>query len=374
MVMAQKVNFKTLSGELKTLEKRLVPDKRLAVLDVELKDTLNPVITLSGETSLPEAKKEINSFLNDRRIAFADSLRLLPDSSLGDKTWALGSLSVLNMRAHPGHASELVSQVLMGTPMKVLDGQNGWLRVQTPDNYIGWVESDGIHRLNLKEMEQWKRSDRYIYNHLSGYVYDSPTLKGNIVSDIVLDDLFEVESVVKDFLKIRIPDGRTGFVRKSDCLSFTEWSNLEPNAHSVLSVAKQLTGFPYLWGGLSSKAIDCSGFVKLVYFSQGVILARDASQQARHGESINFSNINNLQPGDLLFFGPSAQRIVHVGMYIEKGYFIHSSVKVGIGSLIPGDPKYNAARKNVAACRVLNSLDTEGIVRVKNHPWYSVQP
>ena len=96
--------------------------------------------------------------------------------------------------------------------------------------------------------------------------------------------------------------------RKTDCISFDDWSNSEPDVQSILSDARQMMGSPYLWGGASSKATDCSGFVKLVYYTQGIILARDASQQARYGEPIDFSNRNNLQPGDLLFFGSSAQQ------------------------------------------------------------------
>jgi gamma-D-glutamyl-L-lysine dipeptidyl-peptidase len=374
IAMAQTLNYKNLSLELQSLQKQLVPDKRTAILDIELKDTSPPAFVIWGETNLPDAKRQITQFLTDKKISFVDSVRLLPDSSLGDKTWALASLSVSNLRSSPENASELVSQALMGTPMKVLDFKNNWYRVQTPDHYIGWIEDSQLQRFNPKEMEHWKKSERCIFNSLSGCVYDAPTLKGNIVSDLVLDDLFEVEAVVHRFLRIRTPDGRVGYVRKAGCLSFDAWSKSEPNVQSILSVAKQMMGSPYLWGGISSKATDCSGLVKLAYYSQGIILARDASQQAIYGESIDFNNMNNLQPGDLLFFGRSAQRITHVGIYQGKGDFIHASGMVYISSINPFDPKYNPVRKNVAARRILNSLNTEGIVRVKNHPWYSVQP
>jgi SH3-like domain-containing protein len=290
------------------------------------------------------------------------------------KSWALATLSVSNMRTLPDDTSELVSQALMGTPLKVVDSNDKWYKVQTPEHYIGWMDNSGMQQFTAKEMQYWKKSDRYLYNRLSGYAYDAPTLKGNIITDLVLGDLFEVESAVNGFLKIRIPDGRSGYVRKADCISFDDWSCKEPNVQSVLSVARQMMGFPYLWGGASSKAVDCSGFVKLVYYSQGIILARDASQQARYGQPIDFSNMNNLQPGDLLFFGSSAQRVSHVGIYLGKGDFINSSGRVHISSIDPDDPKYVPTRKNVAACRILNSLNTEGIVRVKDHPWYTIKP
>jgi cell wall-associated NlpC family hydrolase len=135
-----------------------------------------------------------------------------------------------------------------------------------------------------------------------------------------------------------------------------------------------MMGSPYLWGGASSKASDCSGFVKLVFYTQGIILARDASQQARCGEPVDFSDRNNLRPGDLLFFGSSLQRVTHMGIYLGNGDFIHSSGMVRINSIDPGDPKFVPARNTVAARRIINSLGTEGIVRVKDHPWYKIQP
>jgi gamma-D-glutamyl-L-lysine dipeptidyl-peptidase len=374
IVMTQTLSYKTLSQELQSLQKQIVPDKQVALLKIELKDTLQPNVVVSGETDLPDAKVQIIRFLTDKKVSFIDSLRLLPDSSLGDKIWALATSSVSNIRALPDHASELVSQALMGTPLKVLDYNDKWYRVQTPEHYIGWMDTSGLQRFTAKEMETWKKSDRYLYNHLSGYATDAPGKKGEVVTDLVLGALFEVESAGRGFLKIKIPDGRIGYVRKADCISFNDWSYSQPNVQSILSVARQMMGSPYLWGGTSSKAVDCSGFVKMAYYAQGIILARDASQQARYGESIDFSNMNNLQPGDLLFFGSSAQQISHVGIYLGKGNFIHSSGRVHISSIDPGDPKYVANRKNVAARRILNSLNTEGIVRVKDHPWYTVKP
>ncbi len=372
-LMAQTKSYLTLSYELQSLQKQLVPDKRVAILNVKFVDTLQAQIVVKGETDLPSAKLQIIQLLKDNRIPFVDSLRLLPDAVLGDKTWALATLSVSNIRALPDDASELVSQAMMGTPLKVLDFTGKWYRIQTPDQYIGWMDPAGLHLISLTELDQWKRSTRFMFNSISGYVYDAPNRRGKVVSDLVLGDLLEVESKVRGFLKIRIPDGRYGYVRKSDCISYNKWSNLEPKVGSILSVASQMMGFPYLWGGASSKAADCSGFVKLIFYSQGIILARDASQQARYGESLDFNKLDNLQPGDLLFFGSSPQRISHVGIYLGKGDFIHDSGRVLISSIDPSDPKYSPVRKNQVARRIFNSLNTEGIVRVKDHPWYSTK-
>jgi gamma-D-glutamyl-L-lysine dipeptidyl-peptidase len=296
-----------------------------------------------------------------------------PDSLLGNKIWGLATLSVSNMRSAPKHSSELVSQVTMGTPVKLIEENEGWIRVETPEGYNGWMDTCGLKRLTPEEIDQWKSPDRYLFNHMNGYAFDAPNRKGQIVTDLVLGDIFVVEGKKKAFFKIHTPDGRIGWVKKVDCISWTDWINKEPDVQALLSVAKQMLGSPYLWGGTSVKAADCSGFVKTTFFSQAVILERDASQQARNGESVDFTKIDSLQPGDLLFFGPSAQHIIHVGIYLGKGDYIHSSGLVRISSIDPNDLKYNVTeQKNlVAARRILNSLNTEGIVRVKDHPWYN---
>jgi hypothetical protein len=286
------------------------------------------------------------------------------------KTWALASLSVSTMRAIPDHTSELVSHVMMGTPLKVTAYMDTFYRVQTPEQYAGWMDAKGLQLLTEQEMESWKRSDRYFYHTISGHAYQTADPGGEVVTDLVLGDLFEAEPTVRGFLSIRLPDGRGGYVRKCDCISFKEWSGQEPNAGSLISFARQMMGTPYLWGGASSKAVDCSGFVKLVYYTQGIILARDSSQQARYGEPITIGSPENLEPGDLLFFENSAERPSHVGIHLGKGDFIHSSGRVHISSILPGDPKHDPERNFVAARRIMNSLDTEGIMRVRSHGWY----
>ncbi len=73
------------------------------------------------------------------------------------------------------------------------------------------------------------------------------------------------------------------------------------------------------------------------------------------------------------FSGVRHRRISHVGIYLGKGDFIHSSGRVHISSIIPGDPKHDPNRNHVAARRIVNSADTDGITKVRNHPWYTTK-
>jgi gamma-D-glutamyl-L-lysine dipeptidyl-peptidase len=376
-VHAQTNKYKALMVEIQSVQKKLVPDKRMAILNVLLKDTLHQPIVVKGETNLPEGKKRIVQLLTDKGIQFVDSIKFLPEASLGSKIWGIAKLSVVNMRTVPAHAAEMASQVLMGTPVKILAEKEEWLQVQTPDGYIGWMNRGAVVLKTEAEMTAWKQCKRYIFNKINGFALASPNKKAQPVSDLVLCDLFEVVSETKGYLQIRLPDGRAAFVKKNDCISFEEWTNRPVDVPSILSVAQQMMGVPYFWGGTSSKATDCSGLTKTSYYSQGVILTRDASQQVRYGSHPDFTDYRNLQPGDLIFFGSSPQRVTHVALCLENGTFIHasgSSAMVRLNSLNPSDSLFdsNLLKILVGSSRIINSLNTDGIVSVKNHPWYSL--
>ncbi len=100
----------------------------------------------------------------------------------------------------------------------------------------------------------------------------------------------------------------------------------------ILDTARQLSGTPYLWGGMSGRGIDCSGLVYTAYRRHGYTLPRDADQQAMVGSPVPRSQ---LKIGDLVFFGATANDITHIGLYLKDGLFLHASKGrgVSVGSL-----------------------------------------
>jgi len=350
---------------------KYAPDKRTALFEINISDDANQLI-VKGKTNLPQAKQMLLDSLSFYKINYIDSITVLPDQTVGEMNWGIVTLSVANMRTKPDHAAELASQVLMGTPAKVLEIRDGWRHIQTPDNYIGWIDENGIVLKTEADMKVWKHSNRALFNKISGNVVSVPKRNASPVSDLVLGDIFEIVTQNKGYLKVLFPDGRSGFVKKKDCITYADWITQKPNVDDVLSIANQLLGTAYLWGGTSSKAVDCSGMIKTAWYSEAVILARDASQQIRYGQRIDYKDIDNLQPGDLLFFGRNVQRITHVGMYLGKGKYIHASGLVRINSIDPNDSLYNITEKKdlVGAVRLTNSFGSEGVVPVKDHSWY----
>ena len=91
-----------------------------------------------------------------------------------------------------------------------------------------------------------------------------------------------------------------------------------PATHSsVVSIALQYLGVPYVWGGASPSGFDCSGLTMYAYAKVGVYLPHNAAMQYGMGSAVSQSQ---LAPGDLVFFSG----LSHVGMYIGGGRFVHA--------------------------------------------------
>lgn len=317
------------------------PDSRTALFDVEAV-AKNDKYVLKGETNMPEAVTSLKEKLQAENMEFTDSITILPDTKgLEEKTLGVIRNSVANLRDEPHHSAQLVTQATLGMPVKVLKVANGnWYYVQTPDHYLAWVDGGGIQNMSSEEFKNWKATKKLIYLKPYGAGYSEAKSDAQVVSDLVAGDILELVNDQKDFYEVKYPDGRKAFVKKDEAQPYEKWlASLETSGESLVKTSKTLMGLPYLWGGTSPKGVDCSGFTKTVYFLNGMVIPRDASQQVFTGKLVDSTkNFENLQPGDLLFFGRPAtdstkEKVVHVGMWIGNTRFIHSSGNVHISSM-----------------------------------------
>jgi len=364
----------SIKSELDSISRKWVPDKREGICEIEA-NLRSTAFVIKGETMFPEAKSEILAFLQKKGYHFIDSITLLPDTSI-KKSYGVISLSVANMRTKPKHSAELASQAIMGMPVRILKQTDGWILIQTPDKYIGWTNKSSVQQMNKMEFDQWNASSRILFEQNSGYVYSTPK-EDEVVCDLVAGSILKIVSETKDNYEVATADGRTGFIKKSQGKVFQQWKqSIKADSALLCSFAKSNIGLPYLWGGTSSKGLDCSGFVKTVYFLNGIILARDASLQFLHGEKIDFNKgFQQLKPGDLFFFGDdegTSGKVTHVGMYIGNTEMIHASGKVRINSLDSSRTNFNRYLLNnlLGIRRIIGSENQEGITFVLKHNWY----
>jgi len=356
------------------------PDRRLKTFEPSLFiSSTGDTLVLKGSTTEAAAKKALISKLSEAGLNVLDSMVLLPDPAMGGKTYGITNQSVINFRYSPTYSAESATQTVLGTPVRILEKKNGWTRAITPEGYIAWVSNGSIAPMTEQEFNSWRDAKKLVITTHYTLLRSAASEKSQVVMDGVWGNIVKYVASSGKYYKVALPDGREAFLLKKYATDFKEWINSRnPTPENIVATAKQFIGFPYMWGGTSIKAMDCSGFTKTSFYLNGIILERDASQQALTGEDVDISKgFDNLKTGDLLFFGSKAtadkkERISHVGMYIKDGEFIHSATSVRINSLIPSAWNYyDGSTRLVRARRILTKVDMDSdIVSIKNHPWY----
>jgi len=226
---------------------------------------------------------------------------------------AVCCVPVSPMRVAPMHKGEMVSQLLFGEMVTVIEkGEEHWVKVQCHyDQYEGWVTR----------------------NHLADAAFQA-TLH-HITADWSNDILFNDQpmhlsfgSDLRGLVNGRAEWGRFNWIFKGNHIDPQQNRKTEKN---ILKIANLFINTPYLWGGRSVFGIDCSGFTQLVYKAFGILILRDAYQQATQGEVIGFLQESKL--GDLAFFDNAEGKITHVGILLNDHEIIHSSGKVRIDKI-----------------------------------------
>jgi cell wall-associated NlpC family hydrolase len=292
-----------------------------------------------------------------------------------EKQWAQPRISVACLRENPGHESELGTQAIMGMPLQVLKKSGQWYQVETPDGYKAWVVDNSLAMKSDEDMRKWRSSARLVVKATyQTHAYTASKAKGvrDVVTDLVTGNIVEgtLDEVVDGRVKITLPDERTCWVDTTDVTTIEHWASQDFDADVILDLAYSMEGQPYLWGGTSIKSLDCSGLSQVCYLANGIILRRNASQQAKTGLHINASDWRSCQPGDLLFFGnPKTGSVTHVAIYDSNGNYVHSSGRVKRNSIDPESSAY-LTTPFLHAVRINGYIGTDGITYVRNHPWY----
>ena len=302
---------------------------------------------------------------------------LLAALTCAAQEYGVVDISVCNLRATPDYDAEMVSQALLGTPVHILQitDKNGWPEVQTPDTYTGWVHKDAITLLSFEEYHAWNAAPKIVVTALTGVVRAGASERAATVGDVVAGARLRDLGRQGRYWRVGFPDGRTGYLRRDLAEREAAWrARLDQSPEAILASALTMNGFPYMWAGMSPKGMDCSGFVRTVFFMHDLIIPRDAGPQSRTGERIY--GTQNLLPGDLVFFGrkdTATPKVSHVGIYLGEGKFIHSLGLVKIGSFRPEDPEYDAYNtgRYLFASRVLPFIDKqEGLNTTLTNPYY----
>lgn len=238
------------------------------------------------------------------------------------------STNIENMHAEPQHMCEVVSQAIYGTPLTIVDEKELWVQIQTPDKYRGWIRKQAMaaRRTPYLSTPSIAQVDA-LWTHL--YQVDDAARSPPVITlpfETKVEIASDPEHLHRHWISFRLIDGSCVWGRRGD---FTFNPKLLPLSEMV-RLSQRFVGTPYRWGGSSTFGFDCSGFVQALYRQVGIVLSRDAKDQANMSLATAVER-EHLQSGDLVFFGSNPPRITHVGMTLDSERFIHATASYEMG-------------------------------------------
>jgi len=208
------------------------------------------------------------------------------------------NVTVAPVRAEGSDKAEIVTEILFGESADILEVNKNWTKIKMHyDGYEGWMDTKQLRSVTDEDLAKRK-----------------------------------VTVVTEDFSSVIMKDGKTLLSMGSE-VEFPVVASRRSHdlRESIALAAKEFLNVPYLWGGKSFFAVDCSGFTQLVYKIHDIKLPRDTYQQAEVGVPLTF--VEESQPGDLAFFENPEGKIIHVGIMLDNQRIIHASGKVRIDIL-----------------------------------------
>ena len=256
------------------------------------------------------------------------------------------------------NATDII-EVKQDETVTVIETMNDWVCIQTGTTK-GWIRSDKLKSAEEETTEPVVENEentpveetvlKTLYvTETTVNVRKEPNTTSEVVTKLNLNTQVDVYSEENEWSKVKVND-QEGYIltsllsdkkkevettsrsattpRKETTESKEETKT--PTAPStgkgstVVETAKKYIGYPYVYGASGPNSFDCSGFTSYVFKLHGVTLNRTAKGQYSNGTAVSRSD---LQPGDLIMFGPSASGINHVGIYIGGGQIVHAANK-----------------------------------------------
>lgn len=219
------------------------------------------------------------------------------------KAYGVCNLSVVPVRVTASDEAEIVTQLLFGNIVEILEKGQPWIKIKfAEDNYEGWMDFKQLTYIDAEEHEK-------IVNSTIEYLQDplltitGPRGKQNIMLGSALVNL------------------------KADTMIFgneiyTLEQTVNAGEYSLLQTTMGYLNTPYLWGGKSIFGIDCSGLIQNIFKVHGLLLPRDASEQVYSGELIAYED---RKVGDVPFFINAKGKVHHVGILTAIDEIIHAA-------------------------------------------------
>jgi len=214
--------------------------------------------------------------------------------------------SSILMKTEPSDKSYLETECLYGEKVEVLEEYLNWVYCKlTTDNYWGWVKKSELGKSR-------KPTHRVIVNR--SFIYTDKSPKSNSLFYLPLGSKLLIENVEFEWAEVRLHDHR----KRVGYIPVNHIVYIDHKVRDWVTIAEQLVGTPYKWGGRDTLGIDCSALLQLSYQTYGEDIPRNTSEQIKLKKK-EIKDINDLKRGSVVFWKG------HVGIMIDKFNCVHAN-------------------------------------------------
>ena len=267
-----------------------------------------------------------------------------PAAPPAPQTAAVVTAAVQNLFTRPDETSSVDDQVILGDRVTVLEDAAGFAKVRTAAGEVAWIPERALRRGEAAapagtKIARVTSNFAHVYSSPS-FTKQKPLLTAPVGATLGVSDFLEGKEKETDglsWVRVALPDGRIGFVAARDVSLFPFKEN-RPLSLSLplplplplkspsdwIAFGKRFLGAPYTWGGTTPYGFDCSGLMARIFSEHGVTLRRNSYEQAFQDPQLVPVALENLRPGDLLFFG-TEDKIDHEAMWIGDGTVLQST-------------------------------------------------
>ena len=272
---------------------------------------------------------KVKGYIKSEFLAIGEEAEKQVDE-IADK-YATVDTETLFVREKPGTDNAITTMIPYGESYYVLKEYNDWVKVEIDEGETGYVSKDFI------KIDVRFKYAISIEEEMAKIAAEEAAKKAEAERLEQLARDKEAERQRQAAANAAANSNKSNSSKNSSSSNSGSSNSSSSNSSSsnnsaagsgsgstIANYALNFVGNPYVWGGTSlTNGADCSGFVQSVYAHFGYSIPRTSRDQA---SSAGYEvSINNVQPGDLIFYTNSSGTINHVAMYIGNGKVVNAS-------------------------------------------------
>ena len=203
-----------------------------------------------------------------------------------------------NIYYKPSLNSEVLSQILYGEKFRILNKKKGWVKIKTYfDNYIGFIKEQKFRSEFKPQLKIFKLRSKIFVKKKNKFFASKNFLYFASGISVLNKNNNYIEFEKNKWIKIK---------------DTKDINHFEKN---YLKIIKLFLNSKYLWGGKTSRGIDCSALIQIFFYYNRIFFPRDSKDQIKFCKK---KKDKKFDKGDIIFWKG------HVGLCLNKSKFIHA--------------------------------------------------